>query len=110
MFDELVAQLKELDIPTAWHSFVAVPKAHCFATYNTPQIRFDGGDQYAMFKHISAEIVIFYKDGKTEADFELENRFEDAVRFAGNFKKECGFDSANALFFSCYSFEFGENY
>lgn len=110
MYEELVAQLRELDIPTAWHSFVNVPKAHCFATYNTPQIRFDGGDCYAMFKHIHTEIFIFFKDGKTAEDFELESRFEDAVRFAGSFLKESGFDNANGLFFSKYSFDTGENY
>lgn len=110
MYENILEVINGLGIPTAWHSFVKVPSEHTFLTYSTPSVDFDGGDEYAMFKNIVMEVNFFYKDGKTESDFELESDFENSVRFVGSFKKKTGFNSSDGLFYSVYTFEFGEIY
>lgn len=100
--------LRTLDIPVEWHSFIELPKSHAFATYNFPDVEFDGGDDYAMHKWIKAEVHLFFKKAKTPEDFALEEKFENAVRTAGKYTRESGYDSENGLFISKYTFNYGE--
>lgn len=110
MYNMVLDAVKALDLPTQWHSFVKISPDHAFVTYDTPVINFDGGDGYACFKYITMTVMLFFKDVKTNNDFETEKEFEDSVRFVGKFTKNSGYDNGNSLFYSTYTFDFGENY
>lgn len=104
ILSEFTAIAEDYKFPVTWHSFIQIPPSHCFGTYCVPETHFDGADMIAMYKHESAEFVLFFKDGKTETDFEIEKEFEIAVCPAGEFDKKCGFDSTNGLFYTVYTF------
>lgn len=110
MCDEVLNTLKAFNLPITWHSFVKIPPEHAFVTYDTPSVNFEGGDNFACFKYVNMTVRFFFKDVKTNNDFEIEKQFEDNVRFMGKFTKSSGYDSGNGLFYSTYTFDFGETY
>lgn len=107
--DTVKGALEALGIPYTWHSYIAVPPSHCFATYDTPSVRWEGGDDIAPVRFTSVQAVIFYSASKTAEDFQTEERFEAAVMCCEGFRKRSGYDSTNNLFYSEYTFnEYGE--
>jgi len=91
-------------IKTAWHSFIQVPNVHRFGTYHVPETNFDGPDEICGEKWEYGDIFLFYKDAKTADDTALEEELEHDLRFAAKFRKTCGFDDEQGLFYSRYSF------
>ena len=91
-------------IPHTWHSFVQLPSAHCFGSYCVKKADFDGADDYAMYRHDTINLCLFYRGGMTAEDFLLEEDLEDAVREAENYSKTSDYDSSNGLFYSVYTF------
>ena len=71
-YDELKAVftgiLDKQNIPHTWHSFIQIPKNHCFGTYNISEADFDGADLVAMYRHDTISLCLFYHDGKTDED------------------------------------------
>lgn len=110
MYDKILSAADNLNLPAAWHSFVKLPPEHAFITYDIPNAEFSGGDDYMCFRLVTMTVSFFYKDVKTNNDFEIEKEFEDSVRFMGKFTKNSGYDNGNSLFYSTYTFNFGENY
>lgn len=108
-YDELKAVftgiLDKQNIPHTWHSFIQIPKNHCFGTYNISEADFDGADLVAMYRHDTISLCLFYHDGKTDEDFALEEELEEAVRPAAEYSKRNYFDSQNGLFYSVYTFK-----
>lgn len=94
----------------AYHSFINIPAAHCFATWFVPSVSFDGADLMASEKNIVLEIHFFYKKYYSDADIQQEEDFEEAVKKCGRFQKSCGYDNNNELFFTTYTFSLHEFY
>ena len=91
-------------IKTKWHSFIQIPNDHSFGTYHTPETVFDGPDMIAGEKWVYGDLFLFYKGDKTPADTETEFELEHRLRHAAKFKKICGFDDENMLFYTRYAF------
>ena len=91
-------------IKTKWHLFVQIPKDHRFGTYHTPETIFSGPDLITGEKIIAGNIFMFYHGDKTEDDLLLEEELEYRFRRAAKFKKICGFDEDNTLFYTRYEF------
>lgn len=91
-------------IESAWHSFIQLPNAHCFATYDIPESDFGGADLMVTERLDTVKLFLFYKGGKTADDFTLETELEGDLRPAAEYTKISGFDSDNGLFYSCYQF------
>ena len=92
-----------------WHSYVAVPNAHRFATYFEENISFSGADFFAQFKEYDLIISIFYRNEMLADDFKKELVFEDLMRPMGHFSKNCGYtDNKDKLYYTQYIFNLKE--
>ena len=91
-------------IKTKWHSFIQIPNDHLFGTYHTPETVFDGPDLTTGEKFVCGDIFLFFKGDKTDDDLFLEEELEYRFRRAAKFRKICGFDDANMLFYTRYTF------
>lgn len=108
--DEILAAAKALDVRLTWHSYIDVPAAHCFATWDIPSKSFNGADLIAWMVQYPLRVTFFYREEKQEEDFELEKQFEDAVRNTGEFTAESGYDSDRNLFYTQYEFNLTEEF
>lgn len=95
--------LDEHKIPCQWHSFIQLPKDHCFGTYCIAETEFDGADEMCFYRHDTVNLCLFYKDTKTDNDNSLETEIEDELKPVGAFSKKYLFDSANGLFYTVYT-------
>lgn len=107
--NDILDIVRSFKVRLEWHSYRAVPSAHCFATWNIPRSEFDGADEMVFQKHYPLEVTFFYRENKTEGDFSLENKFEQAVREAGDFTAVYDYDSERDLFYTQYVFRFTED-
>lgn len=105
---DILKFFEENKIKYQYHSWMTIPSEHVFATYFVPSERFDGHDLYAEYCDYTLEIYFYFKGHKSNSDFVTENMFEESVRAAGRFTKNCGYDSAHDYFYTNYTFEFKE--
>lgn len=89
---------------TKWHSFIQIPNDHRFGTYHTPEAVFTGPDLVTGLKVVYGDVYIFYKGDKNADDLALEEELETEFRYAAKFRKICGFDDENGLFYTRYAF------
>lgn len=91
-------------IKTKWHSFLQIPNDHRFGTYHTPETVFGGPDLITGEKLVYGDVFLFYKGDKTDDDLFIEEELEYRLRHAAKFRKICGFDDENMLFYTRYAF------
>lgn len=96
------------DSSIRWINWIGAPKAHRFVTECESNIIFEGADFYAHYKNFTLDIFVWYRDKVSADDLLLEQKFEDKVREMGTFSKECGYNSADTLFYSHYMFTLRE--
>lgn len=104
VINTFITRLESHNIESTWHSFIQLPNAHCFGTYDIPESEFGGADLLVTERLDTVKLFLFYKGGKTEADFTLETELEEDLRPAAEYFKTSGFDNNNGLFYSCYQF------
>lgn len=95
--------LEEHGVPHCWHSFIQLPKEHCFGTYHIAETEFDGADEMAMYRHDTVNLCLFCKDAKTDDDCKLETEIEEELKPVGSFSKKNLFDGDNGLFYTVYT-------
>ena len=102
----ILTWLDDYGVRTEWHSYIDLPSAHCFATWNIPSKTFTGDDLCARMREYPLEITFFYREQKKTADFTLEYEFENAMAEMSEYSCTTGYDSGNRLFYTQYRFDF----
>lgn len=93
-----------------WFAFMAMPKTHTCVTYREHDTDFYGADHIALRKNYDLEVRIFYREDMLPADRQAELVFEDAVRNAGTFAKDTGYNADEKMFYTLYTFNIDEEF
>ena len=104
ILEKFLTFTSEKGIKTKWHSFIQIPNDHCFGTFHTPETLFDGADLIVGEKWVYGDVYLFFRGDKTDSDMQLETALEYRFRRAAKFRKICGFDDENGLFYTRYAF------
>ena len=93
-----------------WFAFLAMPKAHKCLTYREHDMEFFGADYYATRKNYDLELRVFYREDMLPEDRDMERAFESAVRNAGSFTKDTGYNADEKMFYTLYTFNVEEEF
>lgn len=104
--DEVLSVLDDCcgDIPCRCDGFIALPTAHCFAVWRTSHRKAGGADGYNMFWEVTYELRIFYRDNKSEQDWQNERKFENCLRECNGLESDYEYDDNDKLYVTVYKF------
>lgn len=107
--DEVLSVMKKCfgDIPCKNGGFISLPKAHHhnFAVWRISHRRADGPDDYYLYWEVTYELRIFYRDTKTELDWQNERKFEDGIRECYGLESDYDYDDSDKLEITVYKFK-----
>ncbi|MGN0598653.1 MAG: hypothetical protein ACI4JK_02060 [Oscillospiraceae bacterium] len=106
--DEVLSVMKKCfgDIPCKNGGFISLPKQHhhTFAVWRISHRRADGADGYNLYWDVTYELRIFYRDTKTELDWQNEKEFEDGIRECNGLESDYEYDDSDKLDITVYKF------
>jgi len=90
--------------------FVTLPKSHAFATYGILQKVAQGADNYALYWDVTYQVRLFYRDGKTAADYATEKLIEQDIREFDGLTAKFDYNSEDSLDITFYEFKTREDF
>lgn len=104
--DDVLSVMKKYfgDIPCKNGGFISLPKDHTFAVWRIKHRTADGPDNYNLYWEVTYELRIFYRDTKTELDWQNEQKFEDGIRECSGLESDYEYDDSDKLEITVYKF------